>query len=84
LLGVDDKELWDGIPKYGDIGIRKDDELYFVADEEANTTSDPSSLPADPDLVIGRTRSPTVVAQDLLEVEDLLTESTANAAALAA
>ncbi|GAB2268558.1 hypothetical protein Dimus_003514 [Dionaea muscipula] len=81
---ANETELWEGMPRYEDIGIRENDELYFVADEGANITGDSSTLPESSDLIIGGNHSPNSLARDLSEVDDFLAISTTNVAALAA
>ncbi|GAB2269960.1 hypothetical protein Dimus_004877, partial [Dionaea muscipula] len=71
------------MPKYTDMGIDDDGEVFFIEPEKDSVAANPSSVPGSSTLIIGGSRSPTSAANDLLEVDNLLGASRVDAAALA-
>ncbi|GAB2273705.1 hypothetical protein Dimus_008486, partial [Dionaea muscipula] len=77
-------ELWGGIPRFTDVGIHDNGDVFFIEQEKDSVAADPSLEPGSSNLIIGGPRSPISVAGDLLEVDDLLGASRLDASAFAA
>ncbi|GAB2266040.1 hypothetical protein Dimus_001070, partial [Dionaea muscipula] len=75
-------ELWHGMPRFTDMGIDDNGEVFFIEQGENSAAADSSLAPESSDLIIGRC-SPNSITRDLLEVDAVLGASRTDAATLA-
>ncbi|GAB2296558.1 hypothetical protein Dimus_030669, partial [Dionaea muscipula] len=69
------RERWGGLPGYDNIWIDANGQAHNVADLETVAVEDLVSLPEDPAPTTKGTHSPTTVVREMIEVDDLLSES---------
>ncbi|GAB2281438.1 hypothetical protein Dimus_039470 [Dionaea muscipula] len=69
-------DLWGGMPKFDNVGIDDEGNVFFIEQEEGDADVGPSDLVISP-------WSPTSAAKDRLEVERLLDASDSDAVCLA-